>query len=37
LLWQAGDAVDATHFVHVAPTFSLVGTAGSEPTMGRAA
>jgi uncharacterized alpha-E superfamily protein len=33
----AGEAVDRAHFVHVAPTFSLVGPAGAEPSIGRAA
>ena len=37
LLLQAGEAVDRTNFVHVSPTFSLVGPAGSEPSIGRAA
>jgi uncharacterized alpha-E superfamily protein len=36
-LLRAGDAVDAAHFVHVAPTFSLIGPAGAEPSIGRAA
>jgi uncharacterized circularly permuted ATP-grasp superfamily protein/uncharacterized alpha-E superfamily protein len=37
LLRQTGEAVDRTHFVHVAPTFSLVGPSGSEPSIGKAA
>jgi uncharacterized alpha-E superfamily protein len=37
LLRRAGEAVDRTHFVHLAPTFSLVGPAGSEPSTGQAA
>jgi len=37
LLRRTGEAVDSTHFVHVAPTFSLVGPAGSEPSIGKAA
>ena len=37
LLHRAGEAVDGTHFVHVAPTFSLVGPAGAEPSIGQAA
>ncbi len=37
LLERTGDAVDRGHFVHVAPTFSLVGPAGSEPSIVRAA
>lgn len=36
-LLRAADAVDRNHFVHVLPTFSLVGPAGSEPSIGRAA
>jgi uncharacterized circularly permuted ATP-grasp superfamily protein/uncharacterized alpha-E superfamily protein len=36
-LSDAADAVDRAHFVHVAPTFSLVGPAGAEPSIGRAA
>ncbi|HUB75805.1 MAG TPA: circularly permuted type 2 ATP-grasp protein [Solirubrobacteraceae bacterium] len=36
LLLGAGDAVDATHFVHTTPTFSLLGPAGAEPAIGRA-
>jgi uncharacterized alpha-E superfamily protein len=37
LLTQIGEAVDAEHFVHLTPTYSLVGPAGSEPTIGKAA
>lgn len=37
LLRRTGDAVDRTHFVHLAPTFALIGPAGSEPSIGRAA
>ena len=37
LLRQTGDAVDRTHFVHVSPTFALVGPAGAEPSIGKAA
>jgi uncharacterized circularly permuted ATP-grasp superfamily protein/uncharacterized alpha-E superfamily protein len=37
LLVRAGDAVDRTHFVHLVPTFSLVGPAGAEPSIGKAA
>jgi uncharacterized circularly permuted ATP-grasp superfamily protein/uncharacterized alpha-E superfamily protein len=36
-LSAAADAVDRAHFVHVTPSFSLVGPAGAEPSMGRAA
>jgi uncharacterized alpha-E superfamily protein len=36
LLRRAGDAVDRTHFVHLVPTFSLVGPAGAEPSIGQA-
>ena len=36
-LSDAADAVDHAHFVHVAPTYSLVGPAGAEPSIGRAA
>jgi uncharacterized alpha-E superfamily protein len=36
-LSAAAGAVDQAHFVHVTPTFSLVGPAGAEPSMGRAA
>jgi uncharacterized circularly permuted ATP-grasp superfamily protein/uncharacterized alpha-E superfamily protein len=35
-LAAAADAVDRAHFVHVTPTFSLVGPAGAQPSMGRA-
>ncbi|HEX3802100.1 MAG TPA: circularly permuted type 2 ATP-grasp protein [Solirubrobacteraceae bacterium] len=34
-LLAAGAAVDAGHFVHTAPTFSLVGPAGTEPSIVR--
>jgi hypothetical protein len=37
LLRSTGDAVDRTHFVRVAPTFSQVGPAGSQPLIGQAA
>ncbi len=37
LLLRTGEAVDQAYFVHVPPTFSLVGPAGSEPSIGRAA
>ena len=37
LLTRTGDTVDAEHFVHVTPSFALVGPAGSEPSIGRAA
>ena len=37
LLLLAGDAVDRSHFVHTTPTFALVGPAGAEPAIGRAA
>ncbi|HYB27561.1 MAG TPA: circularly permuted type 2 ATP-grasp protein [Solirubrobacteraceae bacterium] len=37
LLLRVGDAVDRTHFVHVVPTFSLLGPAGAEPSIGKAA
>ena len=36
-LSAAADAVDHAHFVHVTPSFSLVGPAGAEPSIGRAA
>jgi hypothetical protein len=36
-LSAAADAVDRAHFVHVTPTFSLVGPAGAQPSMGQAA
>jgi uncharacterized circularly permuted ATP-grasp superfamily protein/uncharacterized alpha-E superfamily protein len=36
-LSAAAEAVDRAHFVHVTPTFSLVGPAGVEPSMGQAA
>jgi uncharacterized alpha-E superfamily protein len=36
LLSQIGEAVDSQHFVHLTPTFSLVGPAGSEPSIGQA-
>jgi len=32
-LVRAGDAVDAAHFVHLLPTFSQLGPAGSEPSI----
>ena len=37
LLQATGDAVDRAHFEHVAPTFALIGPAGAEPSIGRAA
>ncbi len=37
LFMQVGQAVDRQHFVHVTPTYALVGPAGSEPSIGRAA
>jgi uncharacterized alpha-E superfamily protein len=36
LLLRAGVAVDSSHFLHTAPTFALVGSAGAEPTIGTA-
>jgi uncharacterized circularly permuted ATP-grasp superfamily protein/uncharacterized alpha-E superfamily protein len=33
LLLRAGSAVDSSHFPHTAPTFSLVGPAGTEPSI----
>lgn len=36
-LLRAGEVVDQTHFVHLLPSFSLVGPAGAEPSIGRAA
>jgi uncharacterized circularly permuted ATP-grasp superfamily protein/uncharacterized alpha-E superfamily protein len=36
-LLRTADAVDRAHFVHVTPTFSLLGPAGSEPWIGQAA
>jgi len=36
-LLRAADAVDSVHFTHVVPVFSLVGPAGTEPAIGRAA
>jgi uncharacterized circularly permuted ATP-grasp superfamily protein/uncharacterized alpha-E superfamily protein len=36
-LSAAADAIDRAHFVHVTPTFSLLGPAGAQPSMGRAA
>jgi uncharacterized alpha-E superfamily protein len=36
-LLRAGVTVDQTHFVHLVPTFALVGPAGAEPSIGRAA
>jgi hypothetical protein len=32
-LLAAGAAVDQAHFVHTAPTFSLLGSAGTEPSI----
>ena len=37
LLVRTGDAVDRTHFIRLGPTFALVGPAGTEPSMGKAA
>ena len=34
-LSAAADAVDRAHFVHVTPSFSLVGPAGAQPSMGQ--
>ncbi len=34
-LLATGAAVDTEHFVHTAPTFSLVGSAGAEPVIVR--
>jgi uncharacterized circularly permuted ATP-grasp superfamily protein/uncharacterized alpha-E superfamily protein len=36
-LRRTGEAVHRTHFAHPTPTFSLVGPAGAEPSIGRAA
>ena len=36
-LLLAADAVDRAHFTHVVPVFSLVGPAGTDPSIGRAA
>jgi uncharacterized circularly permuted ATP-grasp superfamily protein/uncharacterized alpha-E superfamily protein len=36
-LREAGAVVNRTHFAHVAPTFLLVGPAGAEPSIERAA
>jgi len=36
-LLRAADAVDSSHFTHLVPVFSLVGPAGTEPSIGRAA
>jgi uncharacterized circularly permuted ATP-grasp superfamily protein/uncharacterized alpha-E superfamily protein len=36
-LMLAANAVDSVHFTHVVPVFSLVGPAGTEPAIGRAA
>jgi uncharacterized alpha-E superfamily protein len=36
-LSAAADAVDRAHFIHVTPSYSLLGPAGSEPSFGRAA
>jgi uncharacterized circularly permuted ATP-grasp superfamily protein/uncharacterized alpha-E superfamily protein len=33
----AADAVDRAHFTHLVPVYSLVGPAGSDPSIGRAA
>ena len=37
LLMRAAGAVGDAHFVHLLPAFSLVGPAGTEPSIGRAA
>ncbi len=37
LLTRVGDAVDAQHFVHLTPTVALLGPAGSEPSIVKAA
>jgi uncharacterized alpha-E superfamily protein len=36
-LLLAADAVDREHFTHLVPMFSLVGPAGTDPSIGRAA
>ena len=36
-LSAAADAVDRAHFIHVTPSYSQLGPAGSEPSFGRAA
>jgi uncharacterized circularly permuted ATP-grasp superfamily protein/uncharacterized alpha-E superfamily protein len=36
-LLLAADAVDRAHFTHLVPVFSLVGPAGTDPSIGRAA
>jgi hypothetical protein len=36
-LLRVGEAVDRTHFVRLVPTFSLLGAAGAEPSIGQAA
>ncbi len=36
-LSAAAGAIDSAHFVHVTPSFSLVGPAGAEPSMGEGA
>jgi uncharacterized alpha-E superfamily protein len=36
-LMLAADAVDRVHFTHLVPVFSLVGPAGTDPSIGRAA
>ena len=36
-LLLAAEAVDSAHFKHVVPVFSLVGPAGTDPSIGRAA
>jgi uncharacterized alpha-E superfamily protein len=36
-LLAVGDAVDRGHFVHVSPTFSLLGPGAAEPSIGKAA
>ena len=37
LFTQIGETVDREHFVHLTPTYALVGPAGSEPSIGKAA
>jgi uncharacterized circularly permuted ATP-grasp superfamily protein/uncharacterized alpha-E superfamily protein len=36
-LLLAADAVDRAHFTHLVPVYSLVGPAGADPSIGRAA
>jgi uncharacterized circularly permuted ATP-grasp superfamily protein/uncharacterized alpha-E superfamily protein len=37
LLSRAGDAIDRGHFTHVAPTYALMGPAGAQPVIEKAA